>query len=120
MKKIINTKRYDLEERTYIFAKDCRLLVRQVKRTVSNIEDCSQLVRSSGSVAANYIEANDSLSKKDFRMRVKICKKESKESRLWLRLLEVSDSILDSERKHLLDEATQLMNIFGAILEKSK
>ncbi len=64
---------YDLEDRTLAFAKRVRLLIKNLRRTMSNIEDGKQLVRASGSVGANYIEANESLSKKDFIMRVKIC-----------------------------------------------
>jgi four helix bundle protein len=79
------------------------------------------VVRSSGSVGANYIEANDALSKKDFVMRAKICRKEAKESRYWLRLIETfGDSVLDTERLSLAGEAQELMNIFGAIIQKSK
>lgn len=70
------------------------------------------MVRSSGSVAANYIEANESLSKKDFVMRIKICRKEAKESRLWLRLCD--------ENGELIKESAELTKIFGAILEKCK
>jgi len=76
-----NSKQYDLEDRTLRFAKNVRALVKKLHKTVGNIEDGKQLVRSSGSVGANYIEANEALSKKDFIMRVKICRKESKESR---------------------------------------
>jgi four helix bundle protein len=81
-------KQYDLEDRTFNFAKDVREFVRQIPRTIANIEDTKQLVRASGSVGANYIEANESLSKKDFLMRIKICRKEAKESRYWLRLID--------------------------------
>ena len=88
MAKIQNSKQYDLEERTYKFAERCRDYVKKFPRTISNIEYGKQLIRSSGSVASNYIEANEALSKKDFRMRIKICRKEAKESRLWLRLFE--------------------------------
>lgn len=103
-----------------MFAKDCRTLVRSLPKTVSTIEDGKQLDRSSGSVAANYIEANEALSKKDFAMRIKISRKEAKESRLWLRLLVTdSNAELEGERKRLLQEATELMNIFGAILRKT-
>ena len=78
-------------------------------------------MRSSGSVAANYIEANESLSKKDFVMRIKICKKEAKETCLWLRLVDTGqEKAPELKRNHLFDEATQLMKIFGAIIEKSK
>jgi len=79
------------------------------------------LVKASGSVGANYIEANESISKKDFVFRIKICRKESKESRYWLRLLDTEeDAALDIERQDLIRESTELMNIFGAILQKSK
>ncbi len=84
---MVDGKIYDLEERTYLFARDCRLKVRELIRTISNIEDGKQLVRSSGSVAANYIEANEKLGVKDFKFRLKISRKEAKESVLWLKLL---------------------------------
>jgi len=78
-----------------------------------------QLVRSSGSVAANYIEANEALSKKDFAMRIKICRKEAKESGLWLRLLTPEDEN-NPEINTLIQESTELTKIFGSIVEKSK
>ena len=79
------TKLYDLEDRTFDFAKDVRVFCKEIPKTLANHEDIKQLVRASGSVGANYIEANESLSKKDFLMRVKICREEAKESRYWLR-----------------------------------
>ena len=85
-----------------------------------NIEDGKQLVRSSGSVGANYIEANESLSKKDFVMRIKICRKEAKECIYWLMLIDIHDSEQETNRKNLTNEATELMKIFGAILQKSQ
>lgn len=85
------------------------------------MSDGLQAIRSSGSVAANYIEANESLGSKDLLCRVKICRKESKESRLWLMLFDVESNLsLDSERQGLVREAFELMNIFGAILRKLK
>jgi four helix bundle protein len=69
-----------LEPRTKEFAQACRLFIAQVARSISNIEDCKQLARSSWSVAANCIESNEALSKKDFALRIKICRKEAKES----------------------------------------
>ncbi len=90
-------------------------------KTIANIEDSKQLIKASGSIGANYIEANESLSKKDFVMRIKICRKEAKESRYWLRLVDVQDDAqLENEGKELEKEATELMNIFGAILRKSE
>ena len=113
-------KTYDLEDHTYEFARRVRAFVKRLPRTVCNIEDVKQLVRSSGSVGANYIEANDSLGKNDFKMRIRISRKESKESRYWLKLLEThADDALDAERAELIQESTELTHIFGAILKKS-
>lgn len=115
------TVRYDLEDRTLQFAKDIRDFIRYVPNDISNIEDCKQLVRSSGSIGANYIEANESLSKKDFRVRIKISRKESKESRFWLNLLNLNEDYnLSKKRELLVQEATELLKIFSAILENSK
>ncbi|WP_299366183.1 four helix bundle protein [Winogradskyella sp.] len=80
---------YDLEERTYFFAKKCRLIIQTLKKTIQNIEDSRQLVRPSGSIAANYIEANEKLGDKDFKFRLKIARKEAKESILRLNFLEI-------------------------------
>jgi four helix bundle protein len=114
-------KRYDLEDRTFHFAKDVRAFVKMLPRSISNDEDIRQLIRASGSVGANYIEANESLSKKDFVMRIKISRKEAKESRYWLRLLDCAGAAaLERERAALVQEATELMNMFGAILRKSE
>ena len=121
MSKDTTSKPYDLEERTLKFAKDVRAFVKKLPKTVANIEDSRQLVKASGSVGANYIEANESISKKDFIFRIKICRKESKESRYWLRLLDTeNDGELDLEREDLIRESTELMKIFGAILHKEQ
>jgi four helix bundle protein len=114
-----NSKQYDLEERTFYFAKDVRDYVKKLPRTITNIEYGKQLTRSSGSQAANYIEANESLSKKDFRLRVKIAKKETKESRLWLQLSEPLEEN-KKEQERLIVETNELMRIFGAISENTK
>jgi four helix bundle protein len=117
----IRTKQYDLEDRSFTFAKDVKTLVKQIPKTVANIQDAKQLVRASGSVGANYIEANESLSKKDFLMRIKICRKEAKESCFWLRLIDAGDdATVERERLDLINEATELTSIFGAILRKSQ
>jgi four helix bundle protein len=113
------TPRYDLEDRTYRFAKRVRAFVKRLPRTICNLEDVKQLARSSNSVGANYIEANEALSRKDFKMRIKICRKESKESAYHLRLLDTSASEeLDNERDWLVEEASQFVKIFNAILAK--
>ncbi|HUU23241.1 MAG TPA: four helix bundle protein, partial [Phycisphaerae bacterium] len=109
--------RYDLEDRTFEFARRCRALVKRLPQSVANEEDGRQLIKASGSVGANYIEANESLGKKDFQMRIRISRKESKESRYWLRLVDVGeDASVEHERAALVQEATERMNIFGAIL----
>jgi four helix bundle protein len=121
MTKARNTKQYDLEDRTLAFAKDVRRFVKGLGKTASNIEDGRQLIRSSGSVGANYIEANEALSKKDFLMRIKICRKEAKESCYWLNLVDINNNpSIEDTRKALAEEATELMNIFGAILRRSE
>ncbi len=121
MTKIQNAKQYDLEDRTIAFAKRIRTFVKKLPRTIATIEDSKQLIKASGSVGANYIEANESLSKKDFIMRIKICRKEAKESRYWLRLLDThGDAELEKELNDLRQEATELTNIFGSILRKSE
>ena len=91
-KRTEGSKQYDLKERNLQFAKDIRVFVKMLPRTIANLQDIRQLVRASGSVGANYIEANESLSKKDFVVRIKISRK----------------------------EATELMNIFGAIVRKGE
>jgi four helix bundle protein len=101
-----------------LFARDVNAFVRGLSKDFVVFENGKQLVRSAGSVAANYIEANEALSRKDFIMRIKICRKEAKESRLWLNLLYASAKEIEA-REHLIDEATQLMKIFGAILTKT-
>ena len=120
MTKTTDSKHYDLEDRTLAFAKRVRAFVKRLRKTIANIEDSKQLVKASGSVGANYIEANEAISKKDFILRIKICRKEAKESRYWLRLVDINnDEELEDERKELEQEATELTSIFGSILRKS-
>jgi four helix bundle protein len=116
-----NTKKYDLEERTFLFAQAVRRFVKKLPKTIANIEDSKQLVRASGSVGANYIEANEALSKKDFLMRIKICRKEAKERKYWLRLVDTNnDTELEKEGKDLENEAHELTCIFGSIVTKNE
>ena len=115
------SKQYDLEERTFQFAKNVSLYIKKLSKTISNIEYGKQVVRSSGSVGANYIEANEALSKKDFIMRIKICRKEAKESAYWIRLIiETNGEKYTEDGSNLFNEATELKKIFSSILEKSK
>lgn len=108
----------DLAERTFKFAKDTRAFVRQLPRTVINGIDGAQLIRSSGSVGANYLEAQEAMSRKDFAMRVKISRKEARESGYWLDLLDTVPTQLVNEHKRLRNEATELVKILNAIVVK--
>ena len=120
MTEIPNSKPYDLEERTYKFAMNVALFSKKLPRTASNIEYLKQVIRSSGSIGANYIEANESLSKKDFLMRVKISRKEAKEGIYWLRLLSnTNDEQFRTEGDKLIQEALELKKILLSIIEKS-
>jgi len=106
---------YDLEKRTFIFAKNVRNYVNSLEKTITNVEYGKQLARSSGSVAANYIEANESLGKNDFYMRLKICRKEAKETIMWLNLTSTKD---EKTKNELVAEGTEIMKIFGSIITK--
>ena len=115
----MSEKHYDLEERTLKFAKRVRIFINRLPKSASNLKDGDQLIRSSGSVGANYIEANESLGGKDFIYRIKICRKEAKESRFWLNLIDTGAlNSLEQERDALIQESTELMNIFGSIVQK--
>lgn len=112
-------KPYNLEERTFEFARDCRILISKLPKIIAVVEDGRQLIRSSGSVGANYIEANEKLGDKDFSFRLKISRKEAKESAYWLRLLKSSNPNLNMELDKLLKEAEELRKILSAIIKKS-
>ncbi|MBL7214054.1 MAG: four helix bundle protein [Phycisphaerae bacterium] len=116
----MEAKPYDLAERTFLFAKEVREFTQQYPRNHLKLNDIQQLIRSSGSVGANYIEANEALGKKDFRMRIKISRKEAKESEYWLKLLKTDDSESESMRAFLEKEAKELTLIFSAILQRSQ
>ena len=116
----LKTNKFDLEDRTLQFARDVRDFAKEFLKVPLAIDDIRQLIRSSGSVGANYIEANDGLSKKDFLMRIKICKKESKESRYWLRLIESPTKKAAQVQQRLENEASELMYIFATILRNSQ
>jgi len=112
------TGNYDLENRTLKFAKGVIAFTNTLQRTLPNIEIIKQVVRSSGSVGANYIEANESLSQKDFIVRIKICRKEAKETRYWLNLIQPNVVEAEKRRTELIQEAMELTKIFGSIVER--
>src|SRR2546430_14648444 len=109
----------DLEDRTFLFAESVRGFVKRLPRTIGNTEDVRQLIRASGSVA-NWVEADEALSKKDFLMRVKICRKEAKESRLFLRLVDTGLTKNNgTNRDARASEARELTLIFSSIISKN-
>ena len=115
------SKPYNLEERTEEFASDVRAFVRELILDLANKEDAKQLIKSSGSVGANYIEANEKLGDKDFLFRLKIARKEAKESAYWLRLIDtMDDQILEKKRQNLIQESQELRRILSAIIGKSE
>ena len=116
-----SNKTYDLEDRTLKFAIQVRKFLRKLPKTVSNIEDGKQVIRSSGSIGANYIEANEALSKKDFIHRVKISRKEAKETSYLLKIIIANnDKKFAPKGNMLILEVEELKKIFSTILEKCK
>jgi len=110
---------FNLEERTLQFALDVRAWVRFLPLTLRQSEEVRQLLRASGAVGANYIEANEALGKKDFLMRTRIALKEAKECRFWLRLIQVPTEHMSTEQKRLQEEARQLVYIFATIIRNA-
>ena len=110
-------KKYDLEERTLNFLKNVIQFLRSMTKDFVNIELGKQLIRSAGSIGANYREANEAISKKDFAFRIRICRKEAKESSFWLSAFECKNG-LEEKRKILFQEAFELTKIFGSMVKK--
>lgn len=110
--------KYDLEERTLIFTKNTLQMCRRLPHTIENNEIIKQLVRSAGSIGANYREANDSLGRKDFAHKIKIARKESKETLYWLEIISEVNKDFSEEINRLMAECTELRNILSAILKK--
>jgi len=110
----------DLEARTFKFAQDVVTSVETCPRTVVTSEQIRQVVRSSGSVGANYIEAHEALSRKDFALRIKICRKEVKETNYWLRLMKTNGPESERRRLDAIRESEELLKIFSAAVQKLK
>lgn len=109
----------DLVERTFAFALAVRQFVDRLPRSTANFEDARQIVRSSGSVAANYLEAQEGLSRTDFFYRIKLCRKEARESWLWLRLVNTAgENERERQRLAFVAEAHELKLIFASIAAK--
>lgn len=111
----------DLKDRTLKYAIDVRIFVRTINRDKLNQDDLNQLVRASGSVGANFIEAIESLSKKDYLYRLKICLKECKESRYWLIVIQNTNHIESQDEINILkQESKELIMILSSIIQKHK
>lgn len=121
MNEILNkTYKIPLDERTLEFAKKIIRLCKALPRNTENIELMRQLIRSGTSVGANYREANDALSKKDFAHRLRITRKEAKETNYWLDLLIEPNQEFKKQIEILLQESTEIIKIFSSIIEKTK
>ena len=112
-------RKFDLEQRTTDFAKTVIDLCRQLPKNEINVVFVRQVIRSSGSMGANYREANDALGKKDFILRMRIARKETKESIHWLELIGHANPTLIERVQVVQREAIELRNIFSAIITKS-
>lgn len=113
---------YDLEDRTLKLAVTVRNFTNLLPKTIANIEDTKQLIRSSGSIGANYLEANGALGRKDFLMRIRISRKEAKETIYWLNIILRTNSLnaeIKTNCESLIKETSEIRNILSAILKKS-
>jgi four helix bundle protein len=117
---IETNKNYDLEERTAVFGEDVIIFCKKVKQDTIMKPLISQIVRSATSVGANYMEANGASSKKDFKNKIHICKKEIQETKHWLRMISVANSVHKEETRILWKEAQELTLIFGKIVSSLK
>jgi four helix bundle protein len=113
-------KKYDLEERTAQFGEAIIELVKTFPRDPINSPLISQIVRAGTSVGANYVEADGAESKKDFQHKISICKKESKETKHWLRMIVKANPSRRDDCQKLLREAQELSLIFSSILLSKK
>lgn len=112
-------KTYDLEERTALFAENIIELCKKAPKTIVTMPIIEQLMKSGTSIGANYCEANGASSKKDFKNKIFICKKESKETKYWLRLLARSADGLKADCRGLWQEAQEFTLIFSKIASSS-
>jgi four helix bundle protein len=113
-----NKSKYDLSERTALLGESIIYLVKKIKEDVVNRSLFSQIVRSSTSIGANYMEADGAQSKKDFQHKISLCRKEAKETMHWLRMLAVANTVHKEQCRKLWKEAHELVLIFSTILKK--
>ena len=115
-----NDKIYDLEERTAKFGEDIIEFAKSLVKDEVNRSLISQIVRSATSIGANYVEADGAESKKDFQHKIAICKKESKETKHWLRMIAKANQHRETDCRKLWQEAQELTLIFSSILLSKK
>ena len=115
-----NKKRFDLEERTAKFGEDIIEFAKKIPQNPITLPLITQLVKAGTSVGVNYCEADCAKSKKDFEHKIGICKKESKESKHWLRMISKAVPELKNEAKIYWKEALELNLIFSSIVIKSR
>ena len=114
-----NTKQYDLEERTAKFAEAVIELMKKLSQDSINKRMIEQIVASAGSIGANYCEANEAESKKDFQHKIGIVKKETKETKHWIRLLAKANPEFKEDFRNLWQENQELLLIFSSIMKSS-
>lgn len=115
-----NDKKFDLEERTAKFGEEIIDFIRILEKTDANKILTNQLLRSATSIGANYMEADAAESKKDFKHKIGICKKESKETKHWLRMLAKNNQSQLAVCRNLWKESQELLLIFSSIIRSSK
>jgi four helix bundle protein len=118
MKKELSFVKYDLEERTALFGEQIIGFCGVIPQNVITKPIISQLIRSGTSVGANYMEANAASSRRDFRNKIFICKKEVQETKHWLRMIAQCVPERKEETRELWREAQELTLIFGKIVSK--
>ncbi len=120
MEQIQNSKHYDLEDRTLEFSKNLIHVLKTLPKNTINFNLADQCLRSGTSMGANYREANETETKRDFQFRMRICRKEGKETIYWLKLIIETNLELKDDVAPLLEETQELVKIFAAIIEKTK
>lgn len=115
----IPNRKFDLEERTKNFAKKIIRILKNIESSPINSRLMSQVIASAGSVGANYREANEALSKKDFIYRMRISRKECKETTFWLELILETNTEFEFQIEEMIKESREIRNIFSAIIQKS-
>lgn len=110
----------NLEDRTLVFSKNVIRTCKKIQINTISIELIKQLIRSAGSVGANYREANECLGKNDFAHRLRISRKEAKETSYWLELIIEANPAIKEEAMSLLNETREIRNILSSIILKAK